>query len=618
MLQNLPFELLSQIISELPNAQDLARLSSCNKALHAFVEKDGWKTFVQTRFPSKSVKDNWKAAAHSLTTTSRNYDRKAFIARYLEPSNFIVKLPGRDLENQWRKPRGQTMGYQPIISSYEESTGKSWDSLKQVLAWSAGSELVIRIKEMGGGGALKPERRGTYSYLDHYGHRTRWFTYKPPKSVEGRDDITTLKLMSGGYREGSMSNSATEHVIMGTASGKLFLSHLELERSSHNTLGSVFETSGRAVRSADLSPTTQELLAASLGDSSVVLYKVPQYLYSAPEICESVDSLSERSVALDGSGGRGHRIWSTRFLSDGLLALGLGPSSKPVHIYKVTNEGLSQEPIRKFGVDRTAWVDGLEEVTESPDTKVKQSSIYPIVPLSATTSSGHAQGEVFLSGGYDGIIRLHDLRSSSPYVSTYFDPTDDASIYSLQALGRERIVAGSSRHSSLKFWDLRVSGGRCYHYTDLNVAETQSRPTESSQNGWNLFLNPRNTLQVNGGRGGPRWRRDRATESPVYSLSTPSSTSPTLFAGVENNVVELDFVSMLDKHPDPIFKNGITRDQRGNINVNRSWNPKGDVLNFAMYEQAKSGDLRLKTQAGVGLYQSTLKGYDERWRDGGS
>jgi hypothetical protein len=87
-----------------------------------------------------------------------------------------------------------------------------------------------------------------------------------------------------------------------------------------------------------------------------------------------------------------------------------------------------------------------------------------------------------------------------------------------------------------------------------------------------------------------------------------------LFAGVENNIVELDFVSMLDKHPDPLFAHGLVRDPRGNINVARSWNPKGDVLNFAMVEHTKT--TRLRTQAGVGKYAGVLAGYDERWRDG--
>lgn len=611
MLQDFPFELLSQVVALLPTAQSIHHLSLCNHALHRFVEDEGWKIFVQTRFPSMSVRNQWREAAQSLTTLSKNIDRKAFLARYVEPSNFVVNLPHRELSTQWRKPRGQTMGYQPVIDSYEESTGSTWDARKQVLAWSAGSELVLRVKEMGGK-SLAPERRGTYSYSDHYGHRTRWFTYKPPKAMEGRDDITCMKLLSGPYRSGNPSGSATEHVILGTASGNLHLSHLELDRASSNTLGSVFETDGRLVRSTDLSPNDQQVLAACLADTSIVLYRVPEYLYSAPEDHERISPICERSVLLEG--GKSHRIWSTKFLSDSLLALGLGPSSKPIHVYQVTNEGLSKGPVRKLSMDGTAWA--CDDRVEATPTKEKTTSVYPVIPLPWSSIAGHTPGEVFLSGCYDGIIRVHDMRSRSAFESSYFDPTNDGAIYSLQTLGRERLAAGSSRHSMIKFFDLRVTGGRVYQYTDLrpNTAHPHTLAAadpQADRRGWNLFLNPRNTIQQTG-----RWQRasTRATESPVYSLSSPSPTSPALFAGVENNIVELDFVSMLDKHPDPIFARGLVRDPRGNINVARSWNPKNDVLNFAMYEHTPT--MRLRTQAGIGKYAGVLDGYDERWRDG--
>jgi WD40 repeat protein len=352
------------------------------------------------------------------------------------------------------------------------------------------------------------------------------------------------------------------------------------------------------------------MLAACLADTGVAVYKTPQYLYSAPEQHDSVSPFCERSVLLDGE--KGYRIWSTRFLSDGLLALGLGPSSKPIHVYQVTADGLSKDPIRKLGIDGTAW--GCDDRVEStvPEAEKTSSAVYPIIPLPWSASAGHAPGEIFLSGCYDGIVRLHDMRCPTSYESSYFDPTDDGAIYSLQTLGRERLAAGSSRHSIIRFFDLRVSGGRTYHYTDVGSSPDSPKSKDTSKkSGWNLFLNPRNNINPTSSR----WQRSRATESPVYSLSSPSATSPTLFAGVENNVVELDFISMLDKHPDPIFAHGLARDQRGNINIVKSWNPKGDVLNFAMYDHSKTGFARLRTQAGIGKYTGVIDGLDERWRE---
>jgi WD40 repeat protein len=422
-----------------------------------------------------------------------------------------------------------------------------------------------------------------------------------------------MKLLNGAYRA-EHPGGTTEHVILGTASGNLHLSHLELDRSSYNTLGSVFKTDRRYVRSADVSPKDQQILAACLADTSIVLYKVPEYLYSAPHDHETVFPFCERSVALQSD--KSHRIWSTKFLSDSLLALGLGPSAEPLHVYQFTNEGLSKDPVRKFSMDANTW-DCNDRVDVPHPTKEKTTSVYAVIPLPWSSTAGHAPGEVFLSGCYDGIIRVHDMRSPLSFVSTYFDPVDDGAIYSLQTLGRERLAAGSSRHSIIKFFDLRVAGGRVYHYTDLELSTSDRLQTlsvsasEPGRSDWNLFLNPRNQIQQS-----QRWRRsaNRATESPVYSLSSPSPSSPSLFAGVEDNIVELDFVSMLDKHPDPIFARGLLRDTRGNINVARSWNPKSDVLNFAMVEHTKT--MRLRTQAGIGKYAGVLAGYDERWRDG--
>lgn len=109
MLHEFPVELLNQIVSELPTPQSIARLSRCSHALQKYVEDEGWKIYVQKHFPSQGVTKHWKAAAHSLSTLSRNLDRKAFLARYVRPTNGIVGLPERTLTNQWqsRRRRGQ-------------------------------------------------------------------------------------------------------------------------------------------------------------------------------------------------------------------------------------------------------------------------------------------------------------------------------------------------------------------------------------------------------------------------------------------------------------------------------------------------------------------------------
>lgn len=631
MLEDFPFELLSHIYTNLPTAQSVSHLSLTCRTLHSFTAKEGWKIFLRTRFPSLPVPaaetHDLREAVHGLTTLSRNWDRKAFLARYLEPYGCITSLATRAQIPQWNRPQGQTMGYQPSIDSYEEWTGGDWSARKQVLAWSAGTELILRVKSMGPEvarlweGADAADRR---FYFNEYKHMTAWFTWKMPGRVEGRDDITSLNVIKP-FQKNVGQNA--EDIVLGTASGELFRLNIgmtdEQSLSGHN-----YATNGRSVRSTAVSPSSSPLLAACLSDSLLALYPV----YDSSSEIGPTAPLSEFTAIPEGK--KDCRVWSTQFLSEDKLAIGLGPSTEPVHVYEVTPSGVTKYPIRKFGLDGTHWApDDRVDVHPHLETNQRQknSSIYPIAPLPSSSQGGHAAGQVFLSGCYDGIIRLHDMRSPSAYESSYWDPTNDSAIYSLQTQGRERLIAGTARHSMLKVFDLRVGGGRAYHHLDVPVTATtkpsqsrhsnrhhvpHSHPAKASTHyGWNLFLNPRNSSV-------PRQHQrssHRSADSPIYSLSLPSSSSPTLFAGVENNVVQLDFVSVLDAHPDPLFAPALERFHRtGQIDVKSSWNPRHDVLQLAMYGQSaeNGGAVQLMVQAGVGKYRGEMgRGLDERWRD---
>lgn len=102
--------------------------------------------------------------------------------------------------------------------------------------------------------------------------------------------------------------------------------------------------------------------------------------------------------------------------------------------------------------------------------------------------------------------------------------------------------------------------------------------------------------------------------------------------------MQLDFVAMLDAHPDPVFAAGLVQrqqrqqqqQQRGRpvsqLDVKKSWDPRGDVINLAMFEQESyeadgggGGLMRLRVQRPAGRVvhgARLLEGYDERWEDG--
>lgn len=226
------------------------------------------------------------------------------------------------------------------------------------------------------------------------------------------------------------------------------------------------------------------------------------------------------------------------------------------------------------------------------------------------------------------------MRSPKNHEQCYWNPIDDGAIYSLANFGRERIAVGNSQHSVVKFFDLRVSGGRAYDYS--HATGTASRKVtkrqgnlDTNSDGWNLFLGPRAQEPYGWGSYGSRrsYRQQRvsralqrAADSPVYSLCSPSSCSPTLFAGVEGQVVQIDFTSTTDRFPDPICGNGLRRGNGGLTNGQQPANHEDGPLNLAMYEHNSTGTVKLKNQAHVGEWldkDGGIEGYDLRWRHTG-
>ena len=166
-----------------------------------------------------------------------------------------------------------------------------------------------------------------------------------------------------------------------------------------------------------------------------------------------------------------------------------------------------------------------------------------------------------------------------------------------------------------------MPGGRLYHAADFDrcLGVSHDRPRNSNsgkglsccehyydsnhrRRGWNVFLRPTDKTSR------------RITESPVYALSKPSHCSPTFFAGVESAILQLDMVSIMDKHVDPLFNYGManTGDER---QVKRKWDPQGNVLCLPMYEH-DTGPVKLIKQRKVGCIESSLDGWDERWQHG--
>jgi hypothetical protein len=607
-LTNLPPELLDHITTYLPTANSLANLSRTNKALNTFVEKSAWRTFSDLHFPSLCPKtsSSWKLTARTLTGQSRSWDRRAFVARYVEPYGDVTAFPGKRKVERWRPPRGQTIGFTPHMDVYEQDVKNG--EKREVLAYSAGAEVCVRTREWRTGKNGKEK------------DKVSWRTYRPLTAYEGRDDVTTVQLLrpQGGDKGVRM--------ITGTANGDLQMLTLPDPTTDDTEADKVyFTTQGQSVRSSSLLQQDGHpgLLAAEVGDSNVCLYSLEdgQQKVSPSSQIDIKEAARENGNVLS----KAYRPWSTNFLSKSHLAIGLGPSEEPIHIYTLTPSGISNDHVRKFTLSSDRDLeDRSDEIAPGGVAKKPMSSVYPIILLPSSSTTGpHQDAQVFLSGAYDGIVRLHDLRSPRDVEGTYVDPTDDSAIYSLLPRGRETLLVGSNRHNLLKIFDMRL-GSKCYSYLNAQPADAVATTSNEPKRDWSLFLKPHAGSTNAPSNQRNDWRSRRAAESSIYTLASPSPCSPHIYAGIENNVVELAFTDILDPHPDPTYFKPwrVGANGKGEHEWN-GWKTK-DVIDLACYEQRS--DMKLCAQRGMVETMRTkgevlgdaLPRLDRRWRVGGS
>lgn len=370
-LSDLPPEVLGQVVSHVESAQALCNLSLTCKNIRDVVQTDGFRIFVKSRFPSFPLsypgQDSsnaqqslfWKEAAHAMTSLSRNLDRRSLLVR-------LVKHPNRVIAPRGRQAGVQTMGFVPVIDSYQAWTSGNWNCRKDVLAWGAGKTLLMRSKSTGTPGH------------DRHGDRSEplyeWRKYCPEDLREGKDDITTLHLLA-------QPEDQPEQCVIGRASGGL--ERISLDGASTSTQITQFETTGKSVRSSTIDHASG-LLAACLSDTNIAFFD----LRTDDELASPVQEISiQRS-------NRTCRTWTSRFLNSRRLAVGLGASPKPLQILD-PEQGHGTEPTREIEI---------RSANATNDKGYHGTSVYSIATLPDSAASGDVRGDLFLSGMYDSRI----------------------------------------------------------------------------------------------------------------------------------------------------------------------------------------------------------------------
>ena len=377
---SLPPEIIEQVASKLSAARDVSSISKLNRKTHEVVKRSGWRAFTQSQFPSFKVPSAHLEAAQALTALSRSFDRRAFFAEEFAPSVTSHALP----HNGWAAPNGevrapaaQTMGYQAVVDSYEEENGDSWLSRECVVAWGAGAELIVNHFKSEHTLITARKTKGSGGKDPNDPNKSIWMRYREKYQKDGIDDITSVNILRPPHRFGHQS--VVPQLIVGRASGELCA--IRASPDEKDCIIQRYNTFNIPVRSADVSPGSTSLLATALGDNRLVIHPLP----GRPDASGLVQQSSDTSCIP--AENKSSRTWTTKFLSDNKVAVGLGPSPEVVHVYSITPSGISQEPLRKFGHGKRSGT-----------------SAYPIEPLPG--SMGSKTGDnVLISGMYDGTIR---------------------------------------------------------------------------------------------------------------------------------------------------------------------------------------------------------------------
>ncbi|PYH93901.1 F-box domain protein [Aspergillus ellipticus CBS 707.79] len=602
-LTSLPPEIISLIAGHLPRANDLANLSRTSRRLRETIAAEDWRifyVFVTTRFPGIETPPFWKEATRALTSRARALDKNAVVGRFVYPPPEAVKI-GRQQAQRGDNP---THGYRPALDSYEEWNGTSWNERREVLAWGAADQLILRVAQSG----PHPQKK--------------WLIFNDLENISSLDDICGVHLLRPDHHA---KVAWKEHVIFARMRGDLVHVSIDPERASYECQQK-FLTSGQGIECIDMGPGNHPALAAHLNDGSILFF-------STTSDEETVRPFARLGIDPDNVSSRLARSRYSKFLSPHSFAVGTGRINDAISISTVTESRLL--------LDREISAECVDFERVSHDAPIK-SHVNAIAPLSPT-------GQVFLAAWGDRAVRLHDLRSSQAFEQTYRDTTDQNPIYCVQPFGHDRFVVGSGGNALLKIFDLRMTNEETYRYREprpspptrherlLSHMSHLSISAHSHDHRFNhsnnTFSHPRKDLSLflshqpptpnNTNRNNtPRTRRihrDHPYRGAIYSMTTPSPSSPTLYTGVADGVTRLDFASTDDlygPHRD-WYRNPLSLYPDSQIPVR----PADRILELSGYERPESttASLKLRTQQTFGAIRPSdvvneqVTGWDRRW-----
>jgi hypothetical protein len=505
----------------------VANVATLSRSFYSVVSADDYgvyRDFLYNAFPSTPVTAPWRETAISLTSRARAWDRRAFLARECWNPDAEYKAVNSASKH----------GFVPVIDSYE--TASSGAGRIEVMAHSAGGKIMLRINQAKG---------------------RKWFDFGAEGFEKSTNDILDLRLL----RPHQQSFDDGETIIYRRANGEI--AQVVCKHDGTHSSPSTYAVSGSGTDCMDVSGGRKPLLATSKG-SKIYLHNI----IPGEEPMDIADLLQ-----LPEGRHRLNDVRAVKFVSSNILATG------DQHL--ASND---LAPIQIFDINASATIHSVMEPLctleldpgdiKSRGRPPKASAMIPVV-----RSSGQP-GDLLLAGFSDGIVRLYDLRKGGTPAQSYRDPIDFGDIASLVAFGQERFMAGSMHNACLKTFDFRMTGERKYERTEMG------QTVSPNDRGLNIFVAPLiherpygwHPLNQNPTRNSHPWRY----RGSIYSLSSPSPSSPTVYVGITNHVLQLDAVST-----DDILNRSYPADPL--LHLDELATPGASSISLSCYERPRDG-----------------------------
>ncbi|KAI8265251.1 hypothetical protein K4K58_011512 [Colletotrichum sp. SAR11_239] len=548
MFDQLPDDIVLEIVSHLRTARDIARLASSCKHLHHLLSEDGWRTFVRTCFPLLSLPlgqhPRWNELANTLTRQARAWDTKAFQSIAYTDSH-------RTEGNFFTGFSNAARPFHPIIDA-RLTFDKSWE----LVSWGAGEDIVGRFRP-----------------LNSRGESDAWFRMEGKANgyEAGVGDVTAIHLTEPDGKLGLLVGRANGDLSLVSAApgsaGKT-LSHFKIPKPT----GGLELTTWTSIGSIDTLPNQSSVVAGNRATISLFPLNTDNTGDATP-----LDSLT-----FDMSGtARTQFIHAAKAMNNDTIVCALSGSSDPIRYLTVTPTGFTPEVASKNP-------DLLQSRGLDPDKRLTVRAIQPVNP----GPSGHTN--LLLSAWDDGTCRLMDIRTPSPFDALYRDMYQPfEAVSSLITYGSDRFVAGSAEIEALKIFDFRWTKSY-YHSAALPcwsgtpfpdpLRGTSSRPLSLNGVGCNHFRGNRCVWHENSTRDyyRPNYRfhvmpfkgASRASSSRIFSLAKASDVSDSFYIGLAGAVAE--FSTAFNGEADDVVPSAVATAAE-----KRGWKARESQFSFA-------------------------------------